>query len=182
MLQGAKKDPQLIMSNWQKQQDLIEGVVLREVLHVPGDRGVITEMFRFDWDPHGHPVSQVYQSRVFPGLVAAWSCHLKSVDRLFVNQGFMKFVLYDDREESKTYGQLNEFHIGDARPALLIIPTGVWHGLKNLGPSDCLLTNLPTKAYNYEDPDHYRLPRDTPKIPYRWFGPATPSAPDPLKE
>jgi hypothetical protein len=38
----------------------------------------------------------------------------------------------------------------------------------NLGTCDALVLNLPTQAYNYKDPDHWRLPYDTDKIPYKW--------------
>ncbi len=168
MLPGARKDSQLVTSDWQKLQAPIDGVVVREVLHVPRDHGVITETFRPEWDPTGSPVVHIYQSRLFPGAVGAWSCHMKSVDRLFVNQGHLKVVLYDGREESATFGRLMELHVGDARPAFLVIPIGVWHGLQNLGASDALVLNYPTRAYDYEDPDHYRLPYDSPEIPYRW--------------
>jgi dTDP-4-dehydrorhamnose 3,5-epimerase len=30
------------------------------------------------------------------------------------------------------------------------------------------MLNCPSRAYDYEDPDHYRLPFDTPEIPYSW--------------
>lgn len=43
-------------------------------------------------------------------------------------------------------------------------------GLQNLGSQDALVLNMPTHPYNYEDPDHYRLPYDTPEIPYSWEG------------
>ena len=116
----------------------------------------------------GLPVVHIYQSRLFPGAIGAWSCHAKSVDRLFVNQGHVKVVLYDGREDSPTHGQLMELHVGDARPTFLVVPIGVWHGLQNLGATDALMLNFPTHAYDYEDPDHYRLPWDTPEIPYTW--------------
>ena len=38
-----------------------------------------------------------------PGAIGAWSCHATTIDRLFVNQGHLKVVLFDGREESKTY-------------------------------------------------------------------------------
>jgi dTDP-4-dehydrorhamnose 3,5-epimerase len=168
MLAGAQKDPQIVTSDWQKLQAGLDGVVVREVLHVPRDHGVITEMFRPEWDPTGLPVVHIYQSRLFPGAIGAWSCHMKSVDRLFVNQGHLKVVLFDGREESPTFGRVVELHVGDARPAFLVLPTGIWHGLQNLGSSDALVLNYPTEAYDYEDPDHWRLPYDTPEIPYQW--------------
>jgi dTDP-4-dehydrorhamnose 3,5-epimerase len=168
MLPGARKDEQIINSEWQKLQQGIEGVVVREVLHVPRDHGVITEMYRPEWDPTGLPVVQIYQSRLFPGAIGAWSCHTSSVDRLFVNQGHVKVVLFDSRKESGTYQRVTELHVGDARPSFLVIPTGVWHGLQNLGSSEGLVLNYPTRAYNYADPDHWRLPYDTAEIPYSW--------------
>jgi dTDP-4-dehydrorhamnose 3,5-epimerase len=168
MLPGAKKDPQLITSEWQKLEKLIDGISVREVLHVPRDHGVITEVFRPEWDPTGQPVVHIYQSRLYPGALGAWSCHAHNTDRLFVNQGNIKIVLYDGRDESKTAGTLNELHAGDARPFLIVIPPGIWHGLQNLGSEEALVLNMPTNPYNYEDPDHYRLPHDTPEIPYSW--------------
>lgn len=168
MLSEARKDGQLIDKDWQKLAPSLEGVVLREVRHVPRDHGIITEVFRPEWDPTGLPVVQVYQSRLFPGAIGAWSCHARTTDRLFVNQGQLKVVLYDDRDGSATRGKLAEMHLGDPRPGLVVIPPGIWHGLQNVGTSDALVLNCPTEAYNYEDPDHYRLPYDAPQIPYEW--------------
>jgi dTDP-4-dehydrorhamnose 3,5-epimerase len=168
VLKGARKDPQVVTNEWQKVAPRIDGIVIREVLHVPRDHGVVTETYRSEWDPTGIPVVHIYQSRLFPGAIGAWSCHMKGVDRLFVNQGHLKVVLFDGREESPTYRTVMELHVGDARPTFLILPTGIWHGLQNLGSADALVLNYPTLAYDYEDPDHWRLPYDTDEIPYRW--------------
>lgn len=170
MLPGAKKDPQIITSSWAKLQPFIDGVCVHEVLPVPGDRGVLTEVFRPEWDPSGSPVVQVFQVRLFSGAISAWHCHVRATDRLFVSLGLVKLVLFDGRPGSPTLGRVNEFHIGEVRPALIVVPPSVWHGVKNLGAADALILNLPTNAYRYEDPDHYRLPPDTPEIPYRWDG------------
>src|SRR5436190_8219134 len=121
MLASARKDGQQVTSDWQKVHAPIDGVVVHEVLHVPRDHGVITEVFRPEWDPTGLPVVHIYQSRLFPGAIGAWSCHAKNTDRLFVNQGHVKIILYDARGDSKTAGMLNEFHTGDARPFLIVI-------------------------------------------------------------
>lgn len=168
MIKTAKKDAQVISEDWHLLKEGIQGVHIKEVLHVPRDHGVITEIFRPEWDVTGMPVVHVYQSRLFPGAIGAWSCHARTVDRIFVTQGHLKAVLYDGREESPTHGMINEVLLGDARPAFVVIPIGVWHGLQNLGSSDALVLNLPTQAYSYEDPDHWRLPYDTDEIPYKW--------------
>jgi dTDP-4-dehydrorhamnose 3,5-epimerase len=168
MLPVARKDSQLVTKDWQTIQQPIDGIVVREVLHVPRDHGIITEVFRPEWDPTGLPIVHIYQSRLFPGAIGAWSCHAETIDRLFVNQGHLKVVLYDGREGSKTEGKVMEMFAGDSRPCFVVIPSGIWHGLQNLGSSDALIINCPTKAYDYEDPDHYRLPYDSPEIPYQW--------------
>ena len=168
MLKGAVKDGQQVTSDWVPLQEPIEGVSVCEVRHVPRDHGIITEVYRPEWDPTGLPVVQVYQSRLYPGAIGAWSCHAVQSDRLFINQGNVKLVLFDGREDSATSGRLTVHHVGDARPCFAVIPPGVWHGIENLGSSDALMLNLPTVAYRYEDPDHYRLPFDSPQIPYSW--------------
>jgi len=166
MIEGAEKDGQLVDREWNALAEVIDGVALHEVRHVPRNHGVITEVFRPEWDPTGLPVVQVYQSRLYPGAIGAWSCHQESIDRLFVSSGHVKAVLYDGRDDSPTNGMVNEFHLGDHRPALVVLPCGVWHGLQNVGTTDALVLNLPTLAYRYEDPDHWRLPMDSPHIPY----------------
>ena len=168
MIEGALRDDQIVTEDWQFLQQSIDGVMIREVKHVPRDHGVITEMYRTEWDPTNLPVVHSYQSRLFPGAIGAWSCHEKSVDRLFVNQGHVKLVLFDGRKESLTFGHVNEVHCGDVRPMFVVLPTGVWHGLQNLGTNDALMINFPTSAYDYRNPDHFRLPWNSDKIPYSW--------------
>ena len=168
MIESARKDDQLVTSDWQFLLDGIDGVHLHEVRHVPRDHGVITEMYRSEWDPTGLPVVHSYQSRLFPGAIGAWSCHARSIDRLFINQGHGKVVLYDGREDSPSFGRVREVHCGDVRPTFVVIPIGVWHGVQNLGTGDLLMINFPTLAYDYANPDHFRLPWDSEEIPYRW--------------
>jgi dTDP-4-dehydrorhamnose 3,5-epimerase len=168
MLPGALKDNQQISEDWHKLGETIAGVSVREARHVPRDHGMITEIYRPDWDPSGQPVVQIYQSRLFAGALGAWSCHMRTTDRLFVSQGHVKIVLYDARDDSNTKGRLMELHAGDARPCLVVVPPGIWHGMQCLGNVDALVLNCPTEADNYKDPDHYRLPYDTSEIPYVW--------------
>ena len=172
MLKGAHRDPQLITSTWHKAQRLIEGVGVREVLHVPGERGTLTELFRSEWDPG--PVAQVFHIEMRAHSISAWHCHLTAMDRLFALTGALKIVLFDARETSATHGTINEFTVGTARPTLLVVPPAVWHGVQNLDAAPSSIVNMPSHAYDYEAPDHYRLPMDTPEIPYSWVPGAAP--------
>ena len=168
MISGCRKDGQSVTVDWTPLHPLIEGVKLREVKHVPKENGHLTEIFRKDWALDTGEVDQVFQVSLLPGGLSAWHTHRRTTDRLFVNSGLVKVVLYDARKESSTYKMVNVFRLGTVRPALVVIPPGVWHGVQNLGAEASLVLNLVDEAYRYEDPDHWRLPWDTDKIPYRF--------------
>jgi dTDP-4-dehydrorhamnose 3,5-epimerase len=84
----------------------------------------------------------------------------------------MRLVLYDARRESPTFGQVNELVHGLARPALIVVPPRVWHGVQNLLNRPGALLNLPDQGYRYDAPDHWRLPADSKEIPYTFRSPA----------
>ena len=111
-------------------------------------------------------MDQVFQVLLQPNGLSAWHAHAVTTDRLFVNHGQIKIVLYDARPQSPTHGVINEYRLGTVRPALLVVPPQVWHGVQNLSHEPSLLLNLVDEAYRYEDPDHWRLPPDTDQIPY----------------
>jgi dTDP-4-dehydrorhamnose 3,5-epimerase len=169
-LEGATRDRQSITRDWEPLQSLIDGVAVREVRHVAKDNGHLTEMWRDDWGLSPGGVAQVFQALIEPAGISAWHVHRTATDRLFANHGLVKIVLFDARAGSPTEGRVNVFRCGTIRPALIVVPPGVWHGVQNLGSEPALLLNLPDRAYQYEAPDHWRLPPDTDRIPYSFSG------------
>jgi dTDP-4-dehydrorhamnose 3,5-epimerase len=81
----------------------------------------------------------------------------------------MKVALYDDRPGSSTAGEVDEFFIGDKNPQLISVPPLVYHGFKAVGDETAYFLSVPTLAYNYKEPDEFRLPPDADKIPYDWL-------------
>jgi hypothetical protein len=77
--------------------------------------------------------------------------HYQQDDRVFVSQGTLKIVLYDPRETSPTYGMLSELCVSEHNRGLLLIPRGVYHALQNVGTTDVMFINMPTRAYNHAD-------------------------------
>ncbi|HQD77167.1 MAG: dTDP-4-dehydrorhamnose 3,5-epimerase [Firmicutes bacterium] len=146
---------------------LIEGVAVKELSFIPDERGRLVEILRRD-DPIFEKFGQVYLTTAYPGIIKAWHYHLIQADYFAVLRGMAKIVLYDGRENSATPGLLNEFFAGEYRPLLIRIPPLVFHGFKALGEREVLLINCPTEPYNRENPDEYRLPPDSKKIPYVW--------------
>ena len=49
---------------------------------------------------------------------------------------------------------------------LVNIPAFVWHADHNIGSTDAVVIDMPTAPFDHENPDKWRLPIDTPLIPY----------------
>ncbi len=167
MLPGAMKDSQTVSAQWDPQgQVLIDGVRVHEVRHVPKATGRLTEIYRRDWLTDVDAVDQVFQVVMLAGRISAWHAHERTRDRLFVSEGSARIVLYDARPDSPTRGALNQFLFGEHRPALLVIPARVWHGVQNVGSTPACILNVVDRAYDYASPDHWRVPADSPHVPF----------------
>lgn len=143
-----------------------EGVTFRDAVTHVDDRGSVCELFdpRWGWTDDDLVFSYVFTLR--PGMVKGWGMHREHEDRYFILYGELELVLYDGREDSRTHGLVSEIYLTEHRRQLMNIPTGVWHANRNVGMSDVTVINFPTKPYDHENPDKYRLPIDTDQIPY----------------
>jgi dTDP-4-dehydrorhamnose 3,5-epimerase len=167
LLDGARRDAQSMTKDWVRQgQELLHGVVLKDVLPVVTGYGHLTEVLRGEWLGSNRKVDQVFVTTMLPGAVSAWHAHSETTDRLFVAAGFLRVVLYDNRDNSPSKGRINEFRLAPMRPALVVIPPRVWHGVQNMGAEPAILINAVDHAYRYEDPDHWRVPPDSPNVPF----------------
>lgn len=146
---------------------LIQGVVTRQLNRIVDERGYLAELLRSDWDIFER-FGQLYLTTARPGVIKAWHMHEKQTDHFVCIQGMVKLVLCDTRQDSPTHRMINEFFIGEENLLLVKIPPQVMHGFKAIGTSMAVMLNCPTEPFNYETPDEYRLPYDTPEIPYDW--------------
>lgn len=167
LIAGAVKDGQTITAEWTPvAQGLIAGVTVREMRNVPKQGGYLTEILRAEWLGDDGRVDQVFQNVMEPGAVSAWHAHEATTDRLFVGYGMMRIAIYDSRRDSPTFGRVNEFRFGSVRPALVVVPPQVWHGVQNVSSGPSILLNAVDRAYDYAAPDHWRLPPDSRDIPF----------------
>jgi len=148
-------------------QRLIEGVKVRQQRLNVDERGFLMEIMRPDWDVFRR-FGQVYVTSAYPGVVKAWHFHKNQWDNFVCVKGAMKVALYDGRDGSPTKGVVNEFVIGERNCNLIQIPPLVYHGFKCVSTEEALIVNVPTEAYNYGEPDEFRLSADTKEIPYDW--------------
>ena len=147
---------------------MITDVKIKKCRVIPDERGRLMEILRSDEDLFSK-FGQVYITACYPGVVKAWHMHKVQTDLVCPLSGMVKLVLYDGRTDSPTYRAVEEYFIGIHNPCLILIPPGVYHGWKCISSDEALLLSVPTEPYNYREPDEFRLPPDTPTIPYDWI-------------
>jgi len=148
---------------------MINGVKIKKLTIHKDERGSLMEIFRCD-DELFKKFGQVYYTTANPGMVKAWHYHKKQTDNFTCIKGTMRLVLYDDRKDSKTKGELMELLIDKKNPILVSIPPEVYHGFESATEEEAMAINIPTLPYNAKNPDEYRLPFNTEKIKFKWKG------------
>jgi dTDP-4-dehydrorhamnose 3,5-epimerase len=145
----------------------IKGCTAFRLSPMSDHRGDLFEMLTVR-DHHIEPIVHVYQVFCNPGSIRAWIYHAKQTDRLCYTYGAFRIALFDLRPESPTSGNLVTLFAGAESPTLLQIPPFVAHGVQNLTSDRVSFVNMPTNVYRSEDPDKYRIPFDSPLIPFTW--------------
>jgi len=144
---------------------MIEGVLIHPLRQIADERGKIMHMLRCD-DPHFESFGEIYFSMVYPGVVKGWHLHKKMTLNYSVIAGMVKLVLYDDRENSPTFGEFQEIFLGETNYMLVRIPPLVWNGFKGIGTIPAILVNCATLPH---DPQEIvRLDPYNNHIPYDW--------------
>ena len=144
---------------------MIDGVLVHPLGRIPDERGKIMHMLRCD-DPHFERFGEIYFSVVYPGVIKGWHLHKEMTLNYAVVSGMIKLVLYDDRPDSPTRGELQELFIGESNYVLVRIPPGVWNGFKGIGVAPAIVANCATLPH---DPDEIvRMDPFDNHIPYDW--------------
>lgn len=150
---------------------LIAGVEITPGQLWPDDRGLFTELFRFDnaasgWSRGFHPRAQVSAALSYPGVVKAVHYHRRQTDLWAPLRGELQIALFDLRVQSPTFGAINTLFAGETRPWRLRIPPGVGHGYKVLGAAPALIVYA-ADAF-YDPADEGRISHDDPTLNYDW--------------
>jgi dTDP-4-dehydrorhamnose 3,5-epimerase len=145
---------------------VIDGVELRPLEPKVDERGRVVELFRADENLPGF--GQVHLTTVHPGAVKAWHRHARRTDVLAVVAGTVRVGLFDGRDGSPTYGEVNEFFLGVHFHRRLTIPPGVWFGLKGVGTEEALVVVYTDEPYRRLSADEERWDPEANEIPFDW--------------
>ena len=133
---------------------------------IEDDRGAVLHMLRSDSDLYSD-FGELYFSETKPGIVKAWKCNSKLTQLLAVPKGRIRLVIFDDRLDSSSKGELQILEVG--RPdayQLIKIPNNLWYGFKCISTEPALIANCTNGVHS---PDNTRTKNyDNPSIPFSW--------------
>ena len=129
---------------------LIDGVIITPLNIIPHEKGDIFHAMRVD-SPGYVGFGEAYFSTIKFGEIKAWKKHFKMTLNLIVPIGEVKFVLYDDRENSKTNKIFNEIILSKENYNRLTIPHEIWMGFKGLAKSDNIILNIANYVHDPEE-------------------------------
>ena len=167
-LSEATKDGSTVSSNGAPLRRLTHGVQIRRLPTQTDSRGTVTELFDPRWGFHPDPLVFAYTFSIRPGVAKGWNLHRRHEDRYAILHGEMELILFDPRPGSPTEGEVCRIVLSECDRCLVNVPVNVWHADHNIGTSDVVVVNFPTIQYDHASPDKWRLPLDTPLIPYRF--------------
>jgi len=144
---------------------MIEGVRISPLRQIPDERGKIMHMLR-ESDPHFVRFGEIYFSCVEPGAIKGWHIHKEMILNYAVPFGKIKFVLYDDRPDSPTRGELMELFLGPDNYCLVTVPPMVWNGFKGIGTTMSIVANCSSIGHRADE--IMRMDPFDPAIPYSW--------------
>lgn len=113
------------------------------------ERGFLIETYRIDTLPAGIKPVMSYVSYTKPGISRGPHEHMNQTDVFtFIGPGSFEIQLWDNRKESKTYGNKMVVCAGEDNPITLIVPPGIVHGYKNVSEEkEGMVINFPDRLF-----------------------------------
>lgn len=134
---------------------MIAGVQLTDLAVMAHPDGDVLHAIRKD-SVGFHGFGEAYFSTVKQGRKKGWKRHRAMTLNLVVPVGAVRFVLFDDRKESSTVGQIQMVDLSLQNYRRLTVSPGIWMGFMGLGEGINLLLNLANITHDPAEAD--RLP------------------------
>ena len=138
--------------------NLVKDVLMYPLKVNRDESGILVETLRSDWKEiygKNREFAMQYFSVTESGIArdeAVWHYHPQQEDRFLVAQGEVVAAVADNRQNSKTFGILNLFHMkADTDPYMLLIPKETLHGFLVVSHTSAVLLNFPTLLYSLNE-------------------------------
>mgnify|MGYP004004245683 CR=1 FL=1 len=145
---------------------MIEGVIITPLKQFLDERGKVMHMLK-NTDEHFNGFGEIYFSTIYPGAIKGWHQHSDMTLNYAVPWGQIKFVLFDDRKDSRTKGTIQEIFIGPENYNLVTVPPKVWNGFKGVGAEMAIVANCSTIPHDSDEIKRISIWDEY--IPYKWI-------------
>lgn len=119
----------------------MEGILLTPLKQIHHPKGDVFHGMKKN-DPGYVGFGEAYFSTILSGEIKPWKKHSRMTLNLVVPVGSIRFVFYDDRSGSATFGETQTVEIGVDNYQRLTVPPGVWMAFEGLMDGYNLLLNI----------------------------------------
>ena len=144
---------------------MIDGVKVTPLKQILDERGKVMHMVRCNAEGF-EGFGEIYFSCIYPGAIKGWHIHKRMTLNYAVPHGNIKLVLYDDRPNSPTKGEIQELFLGPDNYLLVTIPPMIWNAFKGIGTDMAIVADCSSIPHDPEQIE--RLDPFDKSIPYNW--------------
>ena len=142
---------------------LIEGISLTPLKIIENEKGNLFHALKKS-ESSFRSFGEAYLTTVLEGTIKGWRKHTKMQLNLVVLSGEVEFVVFDDRENSKTKGRFQSIKLSLKNYQRLSVEPYLWVAFKGLSEE----TNLILNIASIEHDPHEALSCALEEIKYEW--------------
>ena len=135
---------------------MIEGITLHPLRRISNPKGDILHALKCT-DDGFVGFGEAYFTQILPGEVKGWKRHNRMTLNLVVVSGIIKFVIYDDREGSSSFGEFFEIVLSpEENYQRLTVAPGLWMAFQGMCDQTSMLMDIIPEPH--DDGEGERVP------------------------
>ncbi len=135
----------------------MEGVLVHDLAQIVVSKGNVFHALKAT-DEGYVGFGEAYFSQIESGAVKGWKRHNRFTLNIIVPVGSIRFVIYDDRKESNTYGQFIEYILSpNGNYKRLTIAAGLWVAFQGLDGNTSILLDIIPELHIQNEADSLPL-------------------------
>jgi len=128
---------------------MIKDIKIKKLTEYNDERGRLSEVFRKDEDNILPAMSYISYTKF--NQIRGPHEHVKQTDFfVFTGPGDFELYLWDNRKDSKTYGDNIKLIVGENNKVSVLVLPGIVHAYKSTSKEGSFCINLPDKLYKGE--------------------------------
>lgn len=135
---------------------MVEGITLHPLRRISNPKGDILHALKCT-DDGFVGFGEAYFTQILPGEVKGWKRHNRMTLNLVVVSGIIKFVIYDDRDGSSSFGEFFEVVLSlEENYQRLTVAPGLWMAFQGMSDQTSMLMDIIPEPH--DDGEGERVP------------------------